>query len=149
MKKLLVIAMATFLFTANSNAQVKRNVNPSQKIQQNSTHRKKDGKRDGKMMNLTPDQKTKMNDIRNNFKQQRDAIKNDASLTQEQKMQKSKELRKSQQDQMKSILTPDQQAKMKTYKAHQKKGKKMKGQKRVKAPNSSQSTLPGQKDSDQ
>ncbi|HEY9343492.1 MAG TPA: hypothetical protein VIQ23_18080 [Hanamia sp.] len=125
MKKLLVIVIATFFFAANSNAQVKRNVDATQKVQRDSTHKKRDGKM-MKDLNLTQDQKTKMNDLRKNFKEQRDAIKNDASLTQEQKIQKSKELRASQQDQMKSILTPEQKQKMEANKKEWKKDNKNK-----------------------
>lgn len=126
MKKLLVIAVATFFFAANSNAQVKRNVDATQKVQRDSTHKKRDGKM-MKDLNLTQDQKTKMNDLRKNFKEQRDAIKNDASLTQEQKIQKFKELRASQQDQMKNILTPDQRQKMEADKKEWKKDNKNNG----------------------
>ena len=134
MKKLLVIVIATFFFAANSNAQVKRNVDATQKVQRDSTHKKRDGKM-MKDLNLTQDQKTKMNDLRKNFKEQRDAIKNDASLTQEQKIQKSKELRASQQDQMKSILTPEQKQKMEANKKEWKKDNKNKDGKMYKKGN--------------
>jgi Spy/CpxP family protein refolding chaperone len=123
MKKLLVIAIATFFFAANSNAQVRRNVDAAQKVQRDSTHKKRDGKM-MKDLNLTQDQKTKMNDLRKNFKEQRDAIKNDASLTQEQKKTKMQELNKTQREQMKNILTPEQQQKMQANKKEWKKDHK-------------------------
>jgi Spy/CpxP family protein refolding chaperone len=126
MKKLLGIAIATFFFAANSNAQVRRNVDATQKVQRDSTHKKRDGKMK-KDMNLTQDQKTKMSDLRKNFKEQRDAIKNDASLTQEQKKTKMQELSKTQREQMKNILTPEQQQKMQAHKKEWKKHNKHNG----------------------
>lgn len=118
MKKLLTIALAFSLFTISANAQVQRNVSPSQKMQNDSTHR-----RGGKMMkdlNLTDAQKTQMKESRENMKQQRDAINNDASLTQDQKKAKMQDLGKAQRDKMNSILTPDQKAKMQADRTNRK-----------------------------
>lgn len=125
MKKLLVMLIATCLFAVNGNAQVKRNVDPAQKMQRDSMHRKSSEMM--KDLNLTADQKAQMKEMRQSNKQQREAIKNDASLSQDQKTAKMKELHKSQMDKMNSILTPDQQSKMKTYRMNHKKmeGKKM------------------------
>lgn len=148
MKKLLVIAIATCFFAVNSNAQVKRNVDPSQKTQSDSTHKNRNGKM-MKDLNLTPDQKSKMKEIHQSTQQQKDAIKNDAGLTQEQKVQKFKELRSSQQEKMNSILTQDQKVKMKAMKQHRKSDSKMKGKKRMAAPNHGQSTHATQKNTTQ
>ncbi len=57
MKKIFAIALSFGLFAFSANAQVNRNVDPSQKVQRDSTHR------GGKMMqdlNLTADQKAQM-----------------------------------------------------------------------------------------
>lgn len=126
MKKLLTIAVAFSLFTISANAQVQRNVSPSQKMQNDSTHR-----RGGKMMkdlNLTDAQKTQMKESRENMKQQREAINNDASLTQDQKKAKMQDLGKAQREKMSSILTPDQKAKMQADRTNWKGQKEMKGQ---------------------
>lgn len=126
MKKIFTIALALSLYTIGANAQVQRNVSPSQKMQNDSTH-----KRGGKMMkdlNLTDAQKTQMKESRQNMKQQRDAINNDASLTQDQKKAKMQELGQAQRDKMSSILTPDQKAKMQADRANHKDQKGMRGQ---------------------
>ena len=126
MKKLLTIAVAFSLFTISTNAQVQRNAGSSQKMQNDSAHR-----RGGKMMkdlNLTDAQKTQMKENRENMKQQRDAINNDASLTPDQKKAKMQELGKTQRDKMNSILTADQKAKMQADRANWKDQKGMKGQ---------------------
>jgi Spy/CpxP family protein refolding chaperone len=126
MKKLLTIAVAFSLFTISANAQVQRNASPSQKMQNDSTHR-----RGGKMMkdlNLTDAQKTQMKESRENMKQQRDAINNDASLNADQKKAKMQELGKTQRDKMNSILTPDQKAKMQADRTNWQGQKGMRGQ---------------------
>lgn len=113
MKRLFISLLAISFFAFNGNAQVKRDVTQSQKVQSDSSrHFKK-----GKMMsdlNLSADQKSQMKEIQQSNKQQREAVKNDASLTPNQKRMKMKELQKSQSDKVNSILTPDQQAKRKT-----------------------------------
>ncbi len=129
MKKLLAIALSFSFFALNANAQVTRNVNASQKVQRDSTHKRKDGQM-MKDLNLTAAQKTQWKENQQNLKQQRDALKNDASLTQEQKKEKMKELNQAQHEKMNSILTPDQKAKMQADKKQWKeenKGKKRDG----------------------
>ena len=123
MKKLLSIALAFSFFALGANAQVTRNVNPSQKVRSDSSHKKNNMMQD---LNLSPDQKSQMKELHQSMMQQRDAIKNDASLTPEQKKAKMKDLHQTQMDKMNSILTPDQQAKMKADKKEWKenKGKK-------------------------
>ena len=131
MKKLLAIVLSFSFFALNANAQVTRNVNPSQKIQKDSTHKKRDSKM-MKDLNLTEAQKAQMKESHQNIAQQREAVKNDASLTQEQKKAKMKEMRQSQQEKMNSILTPDQKVKMEAHKKEWKeknKGKKLNGRK--------------------
>lgn len=131
MKKLFLFALTGFFFTVSANAQIERNINPSQKVQSDSArhhHR-------GEMMdqlNLSPDQKSQMKSLRESDKQQREEIKNDASLTQDQKRSRMKELHKSQSEKMNSILTPDQQAKRNTYIQKMKADRKMNGGKKWK-----------------
>lgn len=126
MKKLFLFAIAGFFFTANSNAQVKRDVPQSQRVQSDSSHHFKKGKMMDDL-NLTPDQKTQMKALHESSKQQGDAIKNDASLTPDQKKQKMKDLHQSQSEKMNSIFTPDQQAKRKSFMEKRKENGKMNG----------------------
>ena len=110
MKKLLAIALSFSLFALNVNAQVTRNVDPSQKFQRDSSHRR--GDKMMKDLDLTDAQKAQLKANREDMKQQSDAIKNDASLTQDQKREKMRELHKSQKDKMNAVLTPDQKTKI-------------------------------------
>lgn len=126
MKKLFLILFASGFFVINSNAQVKRDITQSQKVQSDSSRHFKKGKMEHDL-NLTSDQKAQMKTLRENNKQQREAIQNDASLTQDQKKAKMKDLHKEQSDKMNSILTPDQQAKRKAYKKNMKTNRKMQG----------------------
>jgi Spy/CpxP family protein refolding chaperone len=126
MKKLFLFAFAALLFAATGNAQVKRNSDPSQTMQSDTSHHF----RKGKMMdnlNLTADQKAELKSMREDAKQQREAIQNDASLTADQKKAKMKELHKTQSDKMKSILTPEQQATWKANMQQMKENRKMNG----------------------
>ena len=126
MKKLLAIVLSFSFFALNASAQTARKVNPSQKVQQDSTRR-----RNGTMMKdlkLSKEQQAQMKEFHQSMKQQMDAIKNDATLTPEQKKAKMKELRQTQQQNMNSILTPEQQEKLKADKDEWKeknKGKKL------------------------
>ncbi|MEO6838448.1 MAG: hypothetical protein ABI261_07805 [Ginsengibacter sp.] len=138
MKKLFLFVMAGFLFVLNTNAQVTRNTNPSQRVQSDSSsHHQRGHMMD--QLNLTPDQKSQMKLLRKSNKQERDAIQNDASLSQQLKMEKMKELRESQTDKMNSILTPDQQDKRNAYIQKMRTDRKMNG-KRHKNFNNSDST---------
>ena len=138
MKKLFLFAIAGFLFALNTNAQVTRNTNPSQRVQSDSARQHYRG-HIMDQLNLTPDQISKMKLLRQSNNQERDAINNDASLTQDQKYEKMKELRKSQSDNMNSILTPDQQAKRNAYIQKMRADRKMNG-KRYRNFNNSDST---------
>lgn len=111
MKKILAIAFSLSLFAMTANAQVKRNTNPSQSMQSDSSHKMRQGNM-MKDLNLTTQQKAQLKESQQAMKQQRDAIKNDATLTQDQKKAKMQDLRKTQQDKLNSILTPEQKAKM-------------------------------------
>ena len=126
MKKLLTIAVVFSLFAISADAQVQRNVDPSQKMQSDSAHRK-----GGKMMkdlNLTDAQKAQMKESRQTMKQQRAALHPDARLQPAPKNAKMQELGKAQRDKMSSILTADQKAKMQAERTNRKDQKGMKGQ---------------------
>ena len=139
MKKIFLFAVAGFFFISNTNAQVTRNTNPSQRLQSDSSrHHQRGHMMD--QLNLTPDQKSQMKSLRQSNKQERDAINNDASLSQDQKYGKMKELRKSQLDKMNSILTPDQQAKRNAFIQKMRTERKMNGNKRYRNFNKSDST---------
>lgn len=124
MKKLFLVAIAGLFFAANSNAQVKRDVQRSQKMQSDSSHHFRKGKM-ADQLNLTADQKSQVKTLRQDMKQQRDGIMNDQSLTADQKKQKMKDLRKAQSEKMNTILTPDQQAKMKELRKQRMKNHRM------------------------
>jgi Spy/CpxP family protein refolding chaperone len=111
MKKVFAIAIATFLLSTTINAQVKRIVEPTQKMQKDKSHSKM--KNDYSQLNLNKEQNEKMKEVFQASKQQKDAIKNDQSLSQEQKVVKMKELRHSQKQKVNSILTPAQKAQQK------------------------------------
>lgn len=128
MKKLFLIVFATGFFAINSNAQVKRDINQSQRVRSDSSRHFKKGKMEHDL-NLTADQKAQVKTLRENNKQQREAIQNDASLTQDQKKAKMRDLHKGQSDKMNSILTPDQQAKRKAYMKNMRTNHKMQGKK--------------------
>lgn len=128
MKKLFISLLAVSLFTFNGNAQTRRDVTQSQKVQSDSSRHFKRGKMMNDL-NLTADQKSQMKEIQESNKQQRDAIRNDASLTLDQKKAKMKDLQKSQSDKVNSILTPDQQAKRKASIEKMKSNGKMHGRK--------------------
>jgi Spy/CpxP family protein refolding chaperone len=128
MKKLLLIVLATGFFAFNSNAQVQRKVDHSQKVRSDSSHHfRRGGGMDN--LNLTADQKAQMKSLHENNKQQREAIKNDASLTPDQKKAKMKDLYKAQSDKMNSILTPDQRAQRKANMEKMRANRKMHGKK--------------------
>lgn len=127
MKKILAIVLSFSFFALNANAQVTRYVNPSQKVQRDSTHKKRDGKM-MKDLNLSQSQQSQMKEFHQNMKQQRDALKNDASLTPEQKKAKMNELHNVQKEKMNSILTPEQKQKMQADKKERK--EKNEGKKR-------------------
>lgn len=112
MKKITMIAIAAFLFAANTNAQVKRNVDASQKVQKDTTRKHRDGNM-MKDLNLTPEQKSKMKELHLANRQEMDAIKNDQSLSEEQKKAKMQELRKIQKEKSKALLTAEQKAEIK------------------------------------
>lgn len=138
MKKLLVFTLSFGLFVANANAQVQRDVNPSQKIQRDSIH-----KRHGQSMkdlNLSNEQKGQMKELRQSAKQRRDAIANDASLTQAQKKAKMHEMNKTQKEKMSHILTPDQKKEMQANKKDWKQNHKRKGGKMQKKNSSVEKT---------
>ena len=122
MKKLFLFAIAGFFFTANSSAQVQREVPQSQQTQPEPSQHQK-----GMMnqLNLTPDQKSQMKTVHQDMKQQRESIMNDQSLTADQKKQKMKEFRKSQSEKVNGILTPDQQQKMKELRKQRMQNHKM------------------------
>lgn len=124
MKKFILVAIAGFFLAANTNAQVKRKVPQSQKMQSDSSHHFKRGEMMDQL-NLTADQKSQMKSLRQDMKQQREAIMNDQSLTADQKKQKMQDLHKSQSEKMNSILTPDQQTKMKEWRKQRMKNHKM------------------------
>lgn len=128
MKRLFISLLAVSFFTFNGNAQTRRDVIQSQKVQSDSSHHFKKGKMMNDL-NLTADQKSQMKEIQQNNKQQRDAIRNDASLTPDQKKAKMKDLQKSQSDKVNSILTPEQQAKRKASIDKMKSNGKMHGKK--------------------
>jgi Spy/CpxP family protein refolding chaperone len=137
MKKLSAIVIAFSFFALNANAQVKRNVTPSQKIQRDSTRKKMNGKM-MKDLNLSPSQQAQMKEFHQNMKQKMDAIKNDASLTPEQKKAKMKELHQTQRQTMNSILTPEQKEKMKAQRKEwreKNKGKNWNGKKTANSSN--------------
>ena len=113
MKKIVILAAASFIFTISSNAQVSRETNPNQKIQSDSFHAHQKEMMD--KLNLTSAQKSQMKAIQESTKQQREAIKKDTSLTQDEKKAKMKDLQKSHSQKVNSILTPDQQAKRNAY----------------------------------
>lgn len=122
MKKLFLFAIAAMFFTINSNAQVSRGKNPSQKVQSDSLPAHKKAMMNE--LNLTPDQKSKMKAIHESAKEQRNAIKSDSTLTQDEKRAKMKDFQKSQSQKINSILTPDQQAKRNAYMKNMKQQRK-------------------------
>jgi Spy/CpxP family protein refolding chaperone len=124
MKKLILVAIAGLFFAANSNAQVKRDAPPSQKMQSDSSHHFRKGKM-ANQLNLTADQQSQMKTLHQDMQQQREGIMNDQSLTADQKKQKMRELRKSQSEKMNTILTPDQQTKMKELRKQRMKNHRM------------------------
>lgn len=131
MKKLFLLAAAGLFFAATSNAQVKRNVPQTQRVQSDSSRHFQKGMMND--LNLTSDQKSQLKELHEQSKQQRDAIKNDASLTPDQRKQKMKDLHQSQSEKMNSILTPDQQAKRKAFMQKRKQNHKMDGKMHKKA----------------
>ena len=128
MKKLFISLLAVSFFTFYGNAQIRRDVTQSQKVQSDSSRHFKRGKMMNDL-NLTADQKSQMKEIQQSNKQQRDAIRNDTSLTPEQKKAKMKDLLKSQSDKVNSILTPEQQAKRKASIEKMRSNGKMHGKK--------------------
>lgn len=126
MKKVFAIAIATFFLSTAINAQVKRNVEPTQRMQRDRTHSKM--KNDFSQLNLNQEQKEKMKGVLQDAKQQREAIKNDASLSQEQRVAKMKELRQVQKQKVDGILTPAQKAQQKENFQKRKDNRTVKGQ---------------------
>lgn len=109
MKKLLVILITTFFLSNGINAQVKRNVDPAQKMQRmhgDKSHSKM--KNNYSNLNLSQDQKGKLKGVLQDSKQQREAIKNDASLSDVQRGAKMKQLKEDQKQKVNEILTPEQ-----------------------------------------
>ncbi|MEO6818546.1 MAG: hypothetical protein ABI204_02375 [Ginsengibacter sp.] len=121
MKKLFAIAIAAFLLTNGANAQLKRNVDPAQKVQRNKA--RSNMKNDIQKLDLSQDQKGKMKIVLQDARQQRDAIKNDASLSQDQKAEKMKQLKATEKQKVSEILTPTQRAQAKDYFADRKENK--------------------------
>ncbi len=122
MKRIILLAVAAFVFTASTQAQIQRKSDTSRIMQM------KENRHDMmSQLNLTKEQHQKVKELNQDNKSKVDAIRNDNSLTQDQKKEKMKELRKAHQEGMNSILTKDQQDKMKAYKKdhHRKNGKKM------------------------
>lgn len=113
MKKLFAIAIVTFFLSTNINAQVKRNVDPAQKVQRDKN--RSEMKSEIRQLDLSPEQKIKMKALLEDTKQQRDAIKNDASLSKAQKAQKMQQLKIAQKQKASALLTPEQRAKAKDY----------------------------------
>lgn len=113
MKKILVIAIATFFLSANINAQVRRNVDPAQKVQRDNS--RSDMKKAYNKLDLSPAQKEQMKQLLQETKQQRDAIKNNTSLSNAQKAQKMRQLKEIQKQKASAILTPAQRAQAKDY----------------------------------
>lgn len=111
MKKITVIALAAFLFSLNTEAQVRRKVDASQKVQSDTSRKHQDHKM-MKDLNLTSEQKSEMKAMRESNKSAMEAIKNDASLTQDQKKEKMLQLRKDQKAKTQALLTADQKAKI-------------------------------------
>ena len=111
MKKIFAIAIATFFLSTGINAQVKRDVNPTQKIQKDKSHHKI--KEEMAKLDLSQEQRGKLKIVMQDAKQQRDAIKNDASLTQAQKGAKMKQLKETQKQKVSEILTPAQRVQAK------------------------------------
>lgn len=122
MKRIILLAVAAFTFTASTQAQIQRKSDTSRIMQM------KQNRHDMmSQLDLTKDQKEKVKSLNEDNKSKVEAIRNDNSLTQDQKREKMKELRKSHQEGMNSILTKDQQDKMKAYKKDHrgKQGKKI------------------------
>ena len=113
MKKLFAIAIVTFFLSANINAQVKRNVDPAQKIQRDKN--RSEMKNEIRKLDLTQDQKIKMKALLEDAKKQRDAIINDASLSKAQKAQKMQQLKIAEKQKVSALLTPEQRTKAKDY----------------------------------
>lgn len=114
MKKLFLVAVAGFFFTANSKAQVQREMPQRHPVQSDSSSHPKRGKM-MQELDLTASQQTQMKALHQDMMQQRKAIQNDANLSIDQKKEKMKELRQNQMQKMNGILTPDQLTKMKTF----------------------------------
>lgn len=126
MKKILFIALSFSILSISANAQQRRIVDSSQKVQSHFKNKKGNGDV-MKEINLSAGQQEKLKTLHQESKLQRDAIKNNADLSPEQKKTQMLELRKSQKEQTNEILTAAQQAKLKSLKAsrkgNQKKGK--------------------------
>ena len=119
MKKLFVFVISVCFVISNTIAQVKREVNPSQTSQSNTTQKNKK-KEMMKELNLTKEQRAQMKEFHQSMKQKKEDINNDQTLTEEQKKIKMQELHKEQKHKMNAILTPGQREKMKEQKKNSK-----------------------------
>lgn len=111
MKKLSILVSIFFLLSGKINAQIQRQVNPSQAMV-SDTLQKNNRREMLSELNLTKDQKSKMKELQRNMKQKRDDINNDQTLTDDQKKGKLKDLRIEQRENLGTILTPDQLEKL-------------------------------------
>jgi DNA-directed RNA polymerase subunit H (RpoH/RPB5) len=111
MKKLSILVSIFFLLSGKINAQIQRQVNPSQAVVSDTLQ--KNNKREVlNELNLTKDQKDKIKELQRTMKQKRDDINNDQTLTDDQKKGKLKDLRIEQKENLGTILTPDQLEKL-------------------------------------
>ncbi len=115
MKIFALIIISFFLFTTAANAQVEREVKPSQNSTSGATTKNRN-KELFKELNLTRHQKEQLKDFRQSTKQKRDSITNDQSLIETQRQAKLKELRMEQKEKLNSVLTPEQMRKLRDLK---------------------------------
>lgn len=111
MKKFLFMAVAAFIFTTATQAQVHRKTDSTQQRMQN---RKNHMQKMHQQLGLNADQEAKLKAMHQKIRNQQEAIKSDSSLSREQKREKFKELNTSRKAEMSKILTPEQMKKMET-----------------------------------
>jgi predicted Holliday junction resolvase-like endonuclease len=111
MKKLSIFIIIFSLLTSRIDAQIQRQINPSQAVV-SDTLQKNNKKEILNELNLTEDQKSKIKELQRIMKQKRDDINNDQTLTDGQKNGKLKDVRIEQRETLGTILTPDQLEKL-------------------------------------
>lgn len=108
MKRILLMAVAAFVITSTSHAQVEKSKDTTQKVMRHKAPRQEYAR-----LNLNQAQKDQLQKIRQENMQERKAIRSDASLTEQQKADKMKALSKSEAEKRNSILTSEQKQKIK------------------------------------